>query len=135
MYRRAVPIPPARPRRARGRRRRRASALAAAGRAARHASLRVRPTETDPDVAQPKMEAINPNAELLESRACKVLFTVIREATTTQRDVSRAMHRRPARQPLASEMRKRVLHECAGLDLDLRLSPVALHSMWLRQTG
>jgi hypothetical protein len=81
------------------------------------------------------MEAINPNAELLESRACKVLFTVIREATTTQRDVSRAMHRRPARQPLASEMRKRVLHECAGLDLDLRLSPVALHSMWLRQTG
>ena len=31
--------------------------------------------------------ALNPNAELLESRACTVLFTIIRESTTTQRDV------------------------------------------------
>jgi hypothetical protein len=34
------------------------------------------------------MEALNPNAELLESRACTVLFTIIRESSTTQRDVS-----------------------------------------------
>jgi hypothetical protein len=36
----------------------------------------------------PHMEALNPNAELLESRACTVLFTIIRESSTTQRDVS-----------------------------------------------
>lgn len=42
------------------------------------------------------MEALNPNAELLESRACTVLFTTIRESTTTQRDVSRHPSMNPA---------------------------------------
>ena len=33
------------------------------------------------------MEAINPNAEVLVSRACTMLFTIIRDSATTQRDV------------------------------------------------
>ena len=33
------------------------------------------------------MQDINPNAEVLESRACTMLFTIIRDSATTQRDV------------------------------------------------
>ena len=58
--------------------------------------------------------ALNPNAELLESRACTVLFTIIRESTTTQRDVG--PHPTP---PHASSV----------------LRGPAARSMWRRPTG
>lgn len=85
------------------------------------------------------MDAINPNAELLESRACKVLFTVIRESTTTQRDVSR----RPASSSLGPSLCHAAAHPGStpemrtpcSLSITLRDAPVALHSMLQRQTG
>ena len=66
------------------------------------------------------MEALNPNAELLESRACTVLFTIIRESTTTQRDVS---HRR-----------QRILPHSRAREIAVRPQPVALRSAPRRST-
>ena len=59
------------------------------------------------------MQDINPNAEVLESRACTMLFTIIRDSATTQRDV---------RLPAPLQARPRCLsHSRRCADAPLRL--------------